>query len=177
MNGTDLDRFSRQELCRLFGGIGGAGVVVFDFVETRCKYMSYMIRTALIIVFAGIDSSSALPYNSVMFPDVLNLNVTVQREYNGEIKEGYHVGTLSCTSADCSFIWLSLNQCWGDSFYPKMERFTLGKNLTVTAIQDTVIVRITTAEYSSILKMVLHDEEKFRSQGVLKNFDGYYSQK
>jgi hypothetical protein len=49
---------------------------------------------------------------------------TVQQKENGKISQGYHINQLVCGKGTCDLVVVTLNQCFGNEFFPKIERAT-----------------------------------------------------
>jgi hypothetical protein len=103
--------------------------------------------------------------------DLLRVEFTVQRERNGELSQGYRIGTLLCYNSNCSFAWLTINQCKSGVHYPAFEQFSSAHgNLIVNRRERNISVQLLSANYTTHMVMTLHQDDSL--PGTLKDFIG-----
>ena len=126
-----------------------------------------------IVLIAAVCCQIMAQSRAEAVPD-LRAEVTVQREDNGTLLQGYHIASLWCYGGECGFDWLTINACGGGgAFYPKVERFRpQDGNLLVHVVDDIVHVKLEGGTYTTKLRMQLHDNAVLRGSGVLKSFSG-----
>jgi hypothetical protein len=88
---------------------------------------------ALLGVMTVADAHAQVPHGS--------LRVAYQQRDSGKLSESVHHLELTCADARCSLTTLTLNQCFGDRFYPKVQRESTEEGtLTVRAAGDGVLL-------------------------------------
>jgi hypothetical protein len=78
------------------------------------------------------------------------LEVTVRQKEEGKVQRGLHLLHLSCWDGACQFITLTLNQCFHESFYPKIETAsTADGTLSVTESDGVLHLRQTGLDFTA----------------------------
>jgi hypothetical protein len=77
------------------------------------SYFAMCLLGTIIVATSGLATDS--PPNG-------SLTVAYRQLTEGELSEGVHHISLSCSDGQCSITTLSLNQCVGEVFYPQVGR-------------------------------------------------------
>ncbi len=110
-----------------------------------------MLRgTGYTAIFAVLAVMLFSPIGAAQIPNV-NFEIAVRQKEEGKLRQGYHVLNLLCWNNSCSLTWLTLNQCVGNVFYPKIERHTTDDGeLKVVDLGDVLLVEQRAADFGGI---------------------------
>lgn len=102
------------------------------------KATTKALRAAVVVALIATGTGAQV----LKVPDLV-LEVGYRQRENGKLSEAVFQDYLECRARECTLTTLTLNQCVGGAFYPKLQHWsTRDKSLSVSLIApDTVFLQ------------------------------------